>query len=616
MGILTAQPRLIVLSGKGGVGKTTLSSALSLQLAQESPQQRLLLVSTDPAHSLGDIWQQPISDTPRSVLANLAIRALDAAQLLEDFKQRYVPALSLIAERASWLEREDLVPLWDLTWPGVDELMALLEINRLLQTNQVDTVILDTAPTGHTLRLLALPDFLDNLLGVFQAFQDKHRAMQRHFTGSFQVDAADQFLVDIQTDLHAGQARLRDPEQTAMWLVMLPEAMSIAETQRFTQSLEQRRISVQGIVVNQLVSAASARFPAQQQSLRQLQHTLGSLPLWGLPWLATEPLGSQALQEMVGLLRPLAEFIRDEPPLPPVIPAIPSESILDQIPASVRLILCGGKGGVGKTTVAASLSYALAARDPAATLLVVSIDPAHSLGDCLGVALSGDPQAIGEHLHAQEVDAEAILAQFRHDYLEDMVAILASDPDQIALNYDALAWQRLLNMPPPGLDEIMALINLLAHQERYGVIIIDSAPTGHLLRFLEMPDALEGWLNLALKLWLKYRDRVGHIELAQRLRSLRQQVKTLHTQLRDPQLTCFITVLNPEQAVLAETQRLMETLNHLGIPHPFAILNRVATDPRDPLYPRHQQVMATLAFPYRVLPFHPDPNPHTLSAYF
>ncbi|MEN9265704.1 MAG: ArsA family ATPase, partial [Thermostichales cyanobacterium BF4_bins_65] len=205
MTILDPQKRLILLSGKGGVGKTTLSSALSQELAWTFPERQFLLVSTDPAHSLGDIWQCPVGDDPRRVHPNLQVRALDAARLLRDFKAQYVPALSLIAERASWLEREDLLPLWDLSWPGVDELMALLEIHRLLAAGVVDTVILDTAPTGHTLRLLALPQFLENLLGVFQIFQEKHRALQEHFGGQIQPDPADHFLKEMQQQLEAGQ---------------------------------------------------------------------------------------------------------------------------------------------------------------------------------------------------------------------------------------------------------------------------------------------------------------------------------------------------------------------------------------------------------------------------
>ncbi|MFQ3614085.1 MAG: ArsA-related P-loop ATPase, partial [Cyanobacteriota bacterium] len=116
--------QLVLFSGKGGVGKTTLTCALARQLAQADPQRRLLLISTDPAHSLGDVLDLPVTDRaqPLPDCPNLQVRALQAEVLLAAFKQTYGAALELIAERGSWFGREDLLPVWDLAWPGVDEL--------------------------------------------------------------------------------------------------------------------------------------------------------------------------------------------------------------------------------------------------------------------------------------------------------------------------------------------------------------------------------------------------------------------------------------------------------------------------------------------------------------
>jgi arsenite-transporting ATPase len=231
LSLLSPCQRLLLFSGKGGVGKTTLTCALARHLAQAQPERRLLLLSTDPAHSLGDVLGIPVADVPQPLpdWPNLQVRALQAEVLLQDFKQTYGPALELIAERGSWLAKEDLLPLWDLDWPGVDELMAILEVNRLLAGQEVDTVILDTAPTGHTLRLLELPDFLDNLLAVFATFQAKHREVVQSLTGAYRPDEADAFLARLQSELEGGKARLTDPESTAAWLVLIPEPLSVAD---------------------------------------------------------------------------------------------------------------------------------------------------------------------------------------------------------------------------------------------------------------------------------------------------------------------------------------------------------------------------------------------------
>ena len=124
---------LAMFSGKGGVGKTTNSCAFAARWAKKFPDEKVLLISTDPAHSLGDVLQIEVTDTPMPLesLPNLLVRALDANLLLEQFKERYGDVLEVLVERGSFVEGEDLTQVWDLDWPGLDELMGLLEIQRL-----------------------------------------------------------------------------------------------------------------------------------------------------------------------------------------------------------------------------------------------------------------------------------------------------------------------------------------------------------------------------------------------------------------------------------------------------------------------------------------------------
>lgn len=660
--LLLASQRLLLFSGKGGVGKTTLTCALARQLAQVDPQRRLLLMSTDPAHSLGDVLQisvtdvaQPLPDRP-----NLQVRALQAEILLQSFRQTYGPALELIAERGSWFGREDLLPIWDLAWPGVDELMAILEVNRLLAGEEVDTVILDTAPTGHTLRLLELPDFLDNLLAVFATFQAKHREIAQALTGTYRPDEADAFLAQLQRELEGGKARLTNPESTSAWLVMIPEQLSVAETRRFCQQLQNRRVPIGGLLVNQVLLARennsqpslpaalpsplySARQQEQRRVLKALQEELPGYSIWVCPYQLQEPVGLAALDELVQQLRPLPEVLLELEGIPeqkaesqekrkslfstlfPSFKGIPS--LPDFLTQGIRLVLVGGKGGVGKTTVAGALAWNLAKRHPDKQLLLVSIDPAHSLGDLFQTKLGQDPIPLLPNLLGQEVDAAAVLEQFRQDYLEEVAAILAGEGTAgVEVQYDPQAWRQLLQMPPPGLDEVMALLSVLRQETsgQFDLVVLDTAPTGHLLRFLQMPQALEGWVSLALKLWLKYRDVVGRPEWAQRMRELLAQVRQLRQQLQDPQFVTFIPVFNPEQAVLAETERLLAELDALGIPHPYAVLNRVWLEDSTPfgeaLRRRHQTLLAQLPQPFSqqailTIPFLHPPSLENIGSY-
>ncbi|MFS8806223.1 ArsA family ATPase [Synechococcus sp. R6-10] len=660
--LLLASQRLLLFSGKGGVGKTTLTCALARQLAQVDPQRRLLLMSTDPAHSLGDVLQisvtdvaQPLPDRP-----NLQVRALQAEILLRSFRQTYGPALELIAERGSWFGREDLLPIWDLAWPGVDELMAILEVNRLLAREEVDTVILDTAPTGHTLRLLELPDFLDNLLAVFATFQAKHREIAQALTGTYRPDEADAFLAQLQGELEGGKARLTNPESTSAWLVMIPEQLSVAETRRFCQQLQSRRVPIGGLLVNQVLLARennsqpslpaalpsplySARQQEQRRVLKALQEELPGYSIWVCPYQLQEPVGLAALDELVQQLRPLPEVLLQLEGIPeqkaesqekrkslfstlfPSFKGIPS--LPDFLTQGIRLVLVGGKGGVGKTTVAGALAWTLAKRHPDKQLLLVSIDPAHSLGDLFQTKLGQDPIPLLPNLLGQEIDAAAVLEQFRQDYLEEVAAILAGEGTAgVEVQYDPQAWRQLLQMPPPGLDEVMALLSVLRQETsgQFDLVVLDTAPTGHLLRFLQMPQALEGWVSLALKLWLKYRDVVGRPEWAQRMRELLAQVRQLRQQLQDPQFVTFIPVFNPEQAVLAETERLLAELDALGIPHPYAVLNRVWLEDSTPfgeaLRRRHQTLLAQLPQPFSqqailTIPFLHPPSLENIGSY-
>ncbi|WP_457473859.1 ArsA family ATPase [Thermostichus sp. MS-CIW-40] len=656
--LLLASQRLLLFSGKGGVGKTTLTCALARQLAQVDPQRRLLLMSTDPAHSLGDVLQisvtdvaQPLPDRP-----NLQVRALQAEILLRSFRQTYGPALELIAERGSWFGREDLLPIWDLAWPGVDELMAILEVNRLLAREEVDTVILDTAPTGHTLRLLELPDFLDNLLAVFATFQAKHREIAQALTGTYRPDEADAFLAQLQRELEGGKARLTTPESTSAWLVMIPEQLSVAETRRFCQQLQSRRVPIGGLLVNQVLFLGentsqsslptalpsplySARQQEQRRVLKALQEELPGYSIWVCPYQLQEPVGLAALDELVQQLRPLPEVLLElegipeqraerEPPFSTLFPSFRGiPSLPDFLTQGIRLVLVGGKGGVGKTTVAGALAWTLAKRHPDKQLLLVSIDPAHSLGDLFQTKLGQDPIPLLPNLLGQEIDAAVVLEQFRQDYLEEVAAILAGEGTAgVEVQYDPQAWRQLLQMPPPGLDEVMALLSVLRQETsgQFDLVVLDTAPTGHLLRFLQMPQALEGWVSLALKLWLKYRDVVGRPEWAQRMRELLAQVRQLRQQLQDPQFVTFIPVFNPEQAVLAETERLLAELDALGIPHPYAVLNRVWLEDSTPfgeaLRRRHQTLLAQLPQPFSqqailTIPFLHPPSLENIGSY-
>jgi len=607
-----SQYQLVMISGKGGVGKTTLSCSLARQLARQHPQETVMLLSTDPAHSLGDVLNVAVDNTPTPMedLPNLQVRALDARELLNQFRQDYGDLLELLIGRGSFVEGDDLTPVWDMGWPGLDELMALLEIQRILRQQEAQRVMVDMAPSGHTLSLFALMDFLDTLLNSLDQFQEKHRYMTQTLSGHYTPDEADRFIQDMQHDLDRGRALIQDPDRTACWVVGIPEPMSLLESQRFIAALADLSIPVGGLIINR-VQLQDGRIAVSQQSvLPSFRHLVPDRPLYCLPLQATEPVGAQALDQIVEWIKPLDQLQNSTAAATPAQwPEPVPPRMADFIAAGRRLVIVGGKGGVGKTTVSAAVGWAMAQGHPEANIRVMSIDPAHSLGDAFGQPLGHEPTPLLPNLQGQEVNADIVLDDFRRDYLWELADMMSGDSNPmegIQVVYGPEAWRQIVAQALPGIDEMLSLVTVmdLLEQDPQRLIVLDTAPTGHLLRFLAMPTALGDWLAWIFKLWIKYKDVAGHVDFMGRLRTLRKRVMAAQAKLRDPAHTEFIGVVQNQSAILAEAQRLTQTLATMGIHQQYIVHNRYTPEhplPAD-LFPQ-QTIVRLPELPTNTTPF-------------
>jgi arsenite-transporting ATPase len=242
-------------------------------------------------------------------------------------------------------------------------------------------------------------------------------------------------------------------------------------------------------------------------------------------------------------------------------------------PDTPEYVLYGGKGGVGKTTMAAATALA-SARDGTATL-VVSTDPAHSLSDTLGESVPAEPTELRENLHAVEIDPDAALAETglfgEGGDLAGGLGDLLGDGDSLSV---------------PGADEAAAVQQLMRYMDddRFGRVVVDTAPTGHTLRLLELPEMLESMTGRLLRL----RERLsgmadavpgfGDDAAAPDLDEVREQVERLRAVLRDPQRTDFRIVMVPEEMSVRESERLRERLREFGVPVGTVVVNRVMED--------------------------------------
>lgn len=588
---------LVMFTGKGGVGKTTLSCGFARAWAKQFPGESVLLLSADPAHSLGDVLRLPVENVAITVpdLPNLQVQVLDAKVLLQNFKDRYGQALELLVERGSFVEGEDLTPAWDMSWPGLDELMSLLEIQRLLREEVVDRVVVDMAPTGHATKLLKLMDFLDNLLAALALFQQKHRTIRQTFSGRDITDEADDFLAQMEEELRLGRQLIQDATKTGCFVVTLAEQMSLAETRRLVEELDNISVPIAGFFVNRLLPIRELSSPTvpedflsksdqlleQGLMVEKVLKLAEGKPIFAVPQWEKEPVGGVAIDELFSAIQSVTTSSLNQTNIEHVIPkpASISPGFNDFITEGCRLIIVGGKGGVGKTTVSAGISWGMASRHPHQQIRVISIDPAHSLGDAFDLKLGHEPKQITENLSAQEVNSEITLDEFREAYLWELAEMMSGesgdDNSSIKLAYSPQGWRQIVSQALPGMDEMLALISVidLLETQEQDLIILDTAPTGHLLRFLEMPAAMSDWLAWIFKLWIKYQNVLGRTDFMSRLRSLRQRVVLAQKKLKDPKHTTFIGVIRAESAILAEQLRLSEELRKMGVSQRYLVHN-------------------------------------------
>jgi arsenite-transporting ATPase len=259
-----------------------------------------------------------------------------------------------------------------------------------------------------------------------------------------------------------------------------------------------------------------------------------------------------------------------------------------------------GKGGVGKSTCAAAYAMGLArARD----VLLVSTDPAGSLGDVFGVPVDADGTRVAPRLVARQVDAEADFARFRRTHRENIRAVFADLGVRDTAVLDRRVLESIVDMAPPGLDEIFAVQAILEGQGAHHVLIVDTAPTGHFLRLLEMPETALAWTRALLRVLLKYRSVLSLDGLAQDLLVWAKQLKSLLQLLADPARSGVVVVTMPETLARRETDRLVAALRRESVPVAAVVHNRwtpnaSAADPQ----PRAPQPWTVLLSPLLPIP--------------
>jgi len=567
--LLDGLPATTLVVGKGGVGKTTCAAALAVRAGERFGS--ALVISTDPARALPSVLDADVgaSDTPVAYGSGVAARILDTAGLRSRFIDRWGTVLRQVLDRGTYLDDADIGPLVDTALPGGDEIFAALELaQRFAATPDASRWFVDTAPTGHTLRLLALPGTLRALLRLLEAMQAKHRFMVRTLTRAYRADDADRFLAELTRLVSALETALRDRSRCAAVLVAGPQRLVMEESRRYLDSLRALGIHVAAVVWNG-ASAAGAGLDVPAHYV--------------VPRLEKWPVGERGLREWFQAVQRATGRPRPSRPRRAAPLARSAATVADLRPLLRPLTVVAGKGGVGKTTVAC----ALALSDPTPTLLV-STDPAPSLSDALGQEIPDAETPVWDApgLVARQMDATAAFGRLRQEYASRVDAVFDGLVARgVDLAHDRAVVRDLMALAPPGVDEVYAL-SLLADALRADDgrrVVVDPAPTGHLLRLLEMPQLALAWTHQLMRLMLKYRDIAGLGDTARELLDFSRDLRALEELLHDPRRCGLVLVTLDEPVVRAETERLAGAVRERGVSVAGVIRNRARTRRASPL---------------------------------
>lgn len=245
-------PECVLYGGKGGVGKTTMAAATGLASARDGTA--TLVVSTDPAHSLTDTFEQSIPAEATRIDEDFPLYAaeIDPDQALDTG----ITGLGALGE-----DHPLGAFVGEAVLPGADEAVAIQQLMTYLEDDRFDRVIVDTAPTGHTLRLLALPDMLDTMVGRLVTLQDRFSGLIENVGGLFdegeEQDPAPG-LTELSDQIERLRSVLQDPSRTDFRLVVVPETMSVTESRRLVDELAAQDISVKTVVVNRVMEDPAA----------------------------------------------------------------------------------------------------------------------------------------------------------------------------------------------------------------------------------------------------------------------------------------------------------------------------------------------------------------------
>ncbi|MBJ7959141.1 MULTISPECIES: arsenical pump-driving ATPase [Bacillus] len=516
----------LFFTGKGGVGKTSTACATAITLADMGKQ--VLLISTDPASNLQDVFEIELTNKPKEIpsVPNLQVANLDPETAAHEYKERVVgPYRGKLPDTVIATMEEQLSGACTVEMAAFDEFSTLLTNKEL--TSKFDHIIFDTAPTGHTLRLLQLPTawsgFLEesthgaSCLGPLAGLGDKKELYNQ----------------TVQA--------LSNPNQTMLLLVTRPDSSPLQEAERAAHELKEIGVSNQFLLVNGILKdyvqnddVSNALFKRQSRALENMAEELKNLPTYEIPLV---PFNVTGIENMRKLVQPMENLSISNEKANTV--SIPSLQILitNLSESGKRVIFTMGKGGVGKTTVASAIAVGLAEKGYHVHL--TTTDPAAHID----YVMHGEQG----NITISRIDPKVEVENYRKEVIEQ-----AKD----TVDEEGLAYLEE-DLRSPCTEEIAVFRALADIVERANdeIVVIDTAPTGHTLLLL---DAAQTY----------------HKEIARSTGEVPQSVKNLLPRLRNPEETSVVIVTLAEATPVHEASRLQGDLKRADINPKWWVINQ------------------------------------------
>jgi len=248
---------LTFFGGKGGVGKTTSAAATALKEANQN--KKTMIMSINPAHSLSDIFECPIGNKITEIGNNLWGLEVNSEELLEDYKKKHIAYIRTVVERGTYIDAESLNEFVNLSLPGMDEVIGLLKLTDIYDEGKYDVLVVDTAATGHTIRLFYLPKLIDDFYDILGIMQEKYNYIKTRLTRRGSFDAVDEWLKKQKEDVKKLKSLITS-RRTEFVLVTIPESMVVQETELLNEEIKKRGINVKNIIINMVNQSEECEF--------------------------------------------------------------------------------------------------------------------------------------------------------------------------------------------------------------------------------------------------------------------------------------------------------------------------------------------------------------------